>query len=99
MNALVGTRVSQSLHQTQATRWAFNLSSSLLFTPGLVGSLQYTFAPDADGSEAEALEPPPSHWLAADGRRNGVVVVRSASPVSATVYVTVDQSSYPGGVQ
>ena len=26
MGALVGTRVSQSLHQAQATRWAFNLS-------------------------------------------------------------------------
>ena len=98
MDALVGTRVSQSLHQAQATRWAFNLSASLLFD-GLIGSVQYTFAPDAAGSEAEASAPPPAHWLAADGQRNGVVVVRSASPVSATVYVSVDQSSYPAGVQ
>ena len=98
MHSLVGTRISQSLHQTQATRWAFNLSSSLLF-PGIVGSVQVSFAPDAAGSEVEASAPSPAHWLAADGRADGVVVVRTAVPASARVFVTVDQSSYPAGVQ
>ena len=91
-NGTVGTRVAQSLFQTNATSWVFNLTSSLLFT-GIRGSVIYSFA-----AAGAATAPPPQHWLAQDGAHDGVVEVRSVSPATARVYIQVDQSDYAGGV-
>jgi hypothetical protein len=89
---LVGTCISQSLHQTNAVSWVFNLSSSLLFA-GIRGKVLYTFAADN-----VATTPPPQHWLARDGAQDGVVEVRSTVTATARVFLEVDQNEYRGGV-
>jgi hypothetical protein len=91
VSSMVGTHVKQSQAQTSATEWRFDLSSSLLFD-GIQGNVQFSFAP------APSATAPPVTWLASDGREDGVVVVRSAAPVSGRVYIDVEQSAFVGGV-
>jgi hypothetical protein len=67
---------------------------------------QYTLVADGVGGSSNGCTdgqgvrttPPPVHWLASDGRADGVVVVKATRPVSAMVYVEVDQSRYMHGV-